>query len=70
VDYRLSSGAFPLLAEHLTHLGHQLSGGAHEMVAISRALTTNPAVVILDEATEGLVPLARTEIWRVVSAIK
>ncbi len=61
---------FPRLAERLTHLGDQLSGGEQQMVAIGRALMTNPAVVILDEATEGLAPLARKEIWHVLGGIK
>ena len=55
---------FPRLAERKTHLGGQLSGGEQQMLAIGRALVTNPRLLILDEATEGLAPLIREEIWR------
>jgi branched-chain amino acid transport system ATP-binding protein len=61
---------FPRLAERLTHGGQQLSGGEQQMLAIGRALMTNPQLLILDEATEGLAPLVVAEIWRVVSAIR
>ena len=54
---------FPQLAERRRYLGTHLSGGEQQMVAIGRALMTNPALVILDEATEGLAPLVRAEIW-------
>jgi branched-chain amino acid transport system ATP-binding protein len=55
---------FPRLAERKSNLGSQLSGGEQQMLAIGRALVTNPRLIILDEATEGLAPLIREEIWR------
>ena len=61
---------FPRLAERLGHGGQQLSGGEQQMLAIGRALMTNPQLLILDEATEGLAPLIVAEIWRVVAAIR
>jgi branched-chain amino acid transport system ATP-binding protein len=61
---------FPRLAERLGHGGQQLSGGEQQMLAIGRALMTNPQLLILDEATEGLAPLVVMEIWGVVSAIR
>ncbi len=61
---------FPRLAERLGHGGQQLSGGEQQMLAIGRALMTNPQLLILDEATEGLAPLVVAEIWRVVGAIR
>jgi branched-chain amino acid transport system ATP-binding protein len=61
---------FPRLAERLAHGGQQLSGGEQQMLAIGRALMTNPRLLILDEATEGLAPLIVAEIWRVVGAIR
>ena len=61
---------FPSLATRLTHMGNQLSGGEQQMLAIARALMTNPKLLILDEATEGLAPLVREEIWRVLEALK
>jgi branched-chain amino acid transport system ATP-binding protein len=61
---------FPQLAERRRHLGAHLSGGEQQMVAIGRALMTNPELVILDEATEGLAPLVRAEIWRCLAEIK
>jgi len=61
---------FPRLAERLGHGGQQLSGGEQQMLAIGRALMTNPRLLILDEATEGLAPLVVAEIWRVISAIR
>jgi branched-chain amino acid transport system ATP-binding protein len=61
---------FPLLAERMDHLGNQLSGGEQQMLAIGRALMTNPHLLILDEATEGLAPLVREEIWRCLAALK
>jgi len=61
---------FPRLAERLGHGGGQLSGGEQQMLAIGRALMTNPRLMILDEATEGLAPLIVAEIWRVISQIR
>jgi branched-chain amino acid transport system ATP-binding protein len=54
---------FPRLAERVHNMGNQLSGGEQQMLAIGRALVTNPHLLILDEATEGLAPLVREEIW-------
>lgn len=54
---------FPRLTQRLRHMGNQLSGGEQQMLAIGRALMTNPYLLILDEATEGLAPLVREEIW-------
>jgi branched-chain amino acid transport system ATP-binding protein len=61
---------FPRLAERLNHGGQQLSGGEQQMLTIGRALMTNPDVLILDEATEGLAPLIAREIWRICALIK
>ena len=61
---------FPRLAERLTNLGSQLSGGEQQMLSIGRALMTHPDLIILDEATEGLAPLIVAEIWRVIDDIK
>ena len=61
---------FPRLAERLSHWGNHLAGGEQQMLAIGRALMTNPRVLLLDEATEGLAPLIREEIWQVVRTIK
>ena len=61
---------FPLLAERRAHFGSQLSGGEQQMLAIGRALMTNPRMLILDEATEGLAPLVRTEIYRAIEGLK
>jgi branched-chain amino acid transport system ATP-binding protein len=61
---------FPRLAERIANLGGQLSGGEQQMVSIGRALMTNPELVILDEATEGLAPLIVADIWRVVDEIR
>ena len=61
---------FPRLGERLNFGGQQLSGGEQQMLSIGRALMTNPRLLILDEATEGLAPLIVVEIWRVVSAIR
>src|SRR5579864_5596351 len=61
---------FPRLAERGSNMGNQLSGGEQQMLAIGRALMTNPRLLILDEATEGLAPLIRAEIWRCLAALK
>ena len=61
---------FPALAARRSNMGNQLSGGEQQMLAIGRALMTNPQLMILDEATEGLAPLIRAEIWRVVAKLK
>jgi branched-chain amino acid transport system ATP-binding protein len=61
---------FPRLGERLGHGGQQLSGGEQQMLAIGRALMTNPRLLILDEATEGLAPLVVAEIWRTIAAIR
>jgi branched-chain amino acid transport system ATP-binding protein len=61
---------FPKLAERGGNMGNQLSGGEQQMLAIGRALMTNPRLLILDEATEGLAPLIRAEIWNCLSMLK
>jgi branched-chain amino acid transport system ATP-binding protein len=61
---------FPRLAERAGNLGSQLSGGEQQMLAIGRALMTNPRLLILDEATEGLAPLIRQEIWACLASLK
>ncbi len=61
---------FPRLRERLDHGGQQLSGGEQQMLAIGRALSTNPDLLILDEATEGLAPLIVREIWRIIGDIR
>jgi branched-chain amino acid transport system ATP-binding protein len=61
---------FPRLAERRSHMGNQLSGGEQQMLAIGRALMTNPKLLILDEATEGLAPLVRNEIWACLESLK
>jgi len=61
---------FPRLTERIAHGGQQLSGGEQQMLAIGRALMTNPDILILDEATEGLAPLIINEIWRIIGAIR
>ena len=61
---------FPTLAARRTHMGNQISGGEQQMLAIGRALMTNPRLLILDEATEGLAPLVRAEIWDRLARLK
>ena len=61
---------FPRLAERGGSMGNQLSGGEQQMLAVGRALMTNPRLLILDEATEGLAPLFRAEIWRCLAELK
>jgi branched-chain amino acid transport system ATP-binding protein len=61
---------FPRLHERADNMGNQLSGGEQQMLAIGRALMTNPHLLILDEATEGLAPLIREEIWRCLAGLK
>ena len=63
-------GLFPSLQERQRHYGNQLSGGEQQMLAIGRALMTNPKLLILDEATEGLAPLVRAEIYRSIERLK
>ena len=63
-------GLFPRLEERRRNLGSQLSGGEQQMLAIGRALMTNPKLLILDEATEGLAPLIREEIWTCLTGLK
>jgi len=61
---------FPRLKERLKHFGNQLSGGEQQMLAVGRALMINPQLLILDEATEGLAPLVREEIWKGLGILK
>src|SRR5258708_3020601 len=61
---------FPRLAERADNMGSRLSGGEQQMLAIGRALMTNPSLLILDEATEGLAPLLREDIWRVLAELR
>ncbi|CAN7183360.1 ABC transporter ATP-binding protein [Variovorax paradoxus] len=63
-------GLFPRLAERKANAGNQLSGGEQQMLAIARALSTHPRLLILDEATEGLAPVIREEIWHCISTLK
>ena len=63
-------GLFPGLAERRFNMGNQLSGGEQQMLAIGRALMTNPRLLILDEATEGLAPMIRVEIWKTLEQLK
>ena len=61
---------FPALSARLESAGNQLSGGEQQMLAVGRALMTNPRLLVLDEATEGLAPLIRTEIWKCLADLK
>ena len=61
---------FPRLSERESNMGNQLSGGEQQMLAIGRALLTNPRLLILDEATEGLAPLIREDIWRCLTTLR
>jgi branched-chain amino acid transport system ATP-binding protein len=61
---------FPWIAERRHQMGGQLSGGEQQMLAIARALMTNPELLVLDEATEGLAPIIRQEIWKVLRKLK
>jgi len=61
---------FPRLQERRSNLGTQLSGGEQQMLALGRALMTNPSLLVMDEATEGLAPVVRAEIWRVLAQLK
>jgi branched-chain amino acid transport system ATP-binding protein len=61
---------FPRLRDRRRNMGNQLSGGEQQMLAIGRALMTNPRLIVLDEATEGLAPLIREEIWGCLAALK
>ena len=61
---------FPRLSERSRNMGNQLSGGEQQMLAIGRALMTNPHLLILDEATEGLAPLIREDIWRCLATLR
>ncbi len=61
---------FPRIRERATNMGSQLSGGEQQMLSIGRALLTNPRVLILDEATEGLAPLIRDEIWKTIRLVR
>jgi branched-chain amino acid transport system ATP-binding protein len=69
-DFEKVLDTFPRLKERLNHGGQQLSGGEQQMLTIGRALMTNPDVLILDEATEGLAPLIAKEIWRICGVIR
>ncbi len=69
-NYAKVVALFPRLAERAGNMGNQLSGGEQQMLAIGRALMTNPHLLILDEATEGLAPLIRQEIWACIEQLK
>lgn len=68
--YERVLASFPRLAERLSHGGQKLSGGEQQMLTIGRALMTNPEMLILDEATEGLAPLIAQDIWNIIKAIR
>jgi branched-chain amino acid transport system ATP-binding protein len=61
---------FPVLASRARNLGNQLSGGEQQMLAIGRALMTNPRLLLVDEATEGLAPLVRDQIWTCLAQLR
>jgi branched-chain amino acid transport system ATP-binding protein len=69
-DLAAAYALFPRLRERRANMGRNLSGGEQQMLAIGRALMTNPRLLILDEATEGLAPLIRAEIWAVLARLK
>jgi branched-chain amino acid transport system ATP-binding protein len=69
-SYERVMQTFPRLSERVAHLGGQLSGGEQQMLSIGRALMTQPELIILDEATEGLAPLIVADIWRVIGEIR
>jgi branched-chain amino acid transport system ATP-binding protein len=69
-SYERVLATFPRLSERLANLGSQLSGGEQQMLSIGRALMTQPDLIILDEATEGLAPMIVSEIWRVIAEIR
>jgi branched-chain amino acid transport system ATP-binding protein len=69
-SYERVMATFPRLAERVNNLGNQLSGGEQQMLSIGRALMTQPELIILDEATEGLAPLIVADIWRVIGEIR
>ena len=69
-DFNKIKQIFPRLSERLTQMSNTLSGGEQQMLAIARTLMTNPKLLILDEATEGLSPNIRNEIWTIISQIK
>jgi branched-chain amino acid transport system ATP-binding protein len=69
-DFERVMATFPRLAERIGHGGGQLSGGEQQMLTIGRALMTNPDLLILDEATEGLAPLIAREIWHIIRTIR
>ncbi|MEP2919316.1 MAG: ABC transporter ATP-binding protein [Sulfitobacter sp.] len=69
-DYSRVGSLFPRLVERRDQIAASLSGGEQQMLAIGRALMTNPRLLILDEATEGLAPLVRAEIWDAIAALK
>ncbi|MDR9483896.1 MAG: ABC transporter ATP-binding protein [Sediminimonas sp.] len=69
-DFQAVTGLFPRLAERRDQMANSLSGGEQQMLAIGRALMTNPRLLILDEATEGLAPVIRQEIWASIRRLK
>lgn len=69
-DFKTVTELFPRLAERHSQSAAQLSGGEQQMLAIARALMTNPGLLILDEATEGLAPVIRQEIWQAIGRLK